>query len=99
MKPAPLVFAAVSLACLAAACADTYCQSGPRYGTACYSGATVQQHDPLAPVTPGVPPPGHKGVASWLDREPPRDAAPPVMFGHAKRPADAGEPDGDASAD
>lgn len=41
--------------CFASACADTYCQGGPRYGTQCYSGATVRPHDPGAPVAP-LPP-------------------------------------------
>jgi hypothetical protein len=74
------------------ACADTYCQSGPRYGTTCYSGATVQggPHDPNTPVAP-LPPPGHTGLAGFGASPQKAVGPPPEMFGHVKRaPSDAG---------
>ena len=103
VKNALVAFAVLVGTCLAAACADTYCQSGPQHGTSCYSGATVQQNDPLRPVTPNLNPPGHGGVSSWLKRDP-QDAAPPQMFGHPKAQAtssaSSGAPDAlDASAE
>jgi hypothetical protein len=84
---------AVHLALLmtaAAACgADTYCQSGPQYGTTCQTGMTVRERDPNAPVAP-LPPPGtHGGATTWFTREPPADAAPPEMIGR-KPISDAG---------
>jgi hypothetical protein len=76
-------------AALAACGADTYCQSGPQYGTTCQSGMTVRERDPNAPVAP-LPPPNHGGATSWFSRPaPPADAAPPEMIGR-KPISDAG---------
>jgi hypothetical protein len=63
-----------------AACVDTYCQSGPRNGTSCYSGATVRERDPLAPVAP-MSPPGHGSLStlSGSKTTSPAKSAPPEM--------------------
>ena len=83
-----------------AACVGTQCQSGPRYGTTCYSGATVQSgpHDPNTPVAP-LPPPGHTGLAGLGAATPAKMGPPPEMLGLMKgRGADGGR-DADSDAD
>jgi hypothetical protein len=91
MQRAALLALAVFTSASGACGPDTYCQSGPRYGTTCQSGMTVRDHDPNAPVAP-LPPTRHGGATTWFVREPPAaDAGPPEMIGQ-KRISDAGAP-------
>jgi hypothetical protein len=87
---------ALSALATAACYQDTYCQSGPRYGTSCYSGMTVRERDPLAPVAP-MPPVTH-GVASWVRGvNVTVDAGTPQMF--RTHVADAGSDASDDASD
>jgi hypothetical protein len=94
----PVVVLGIAVLFAAIGCADTYCQSGPRNGTQCYSGATVRGADPLAPVAP-VAPPGHAAYANPFVHAPPPAPAPPPQNPFLPKPSDAGADAADAGAD
>jgi hypothetical protein len=68
-RVAPLVLVPFALA----ACVDTYCQSGPKYGTQCHTGADLQMQQ----MQQGRTPPYEPG--NWYSSRPmPPPAATPV---------------------
>jgi hypothetical protein len=69
MRPILLLAISCSFALAAAGCADTYCQSGAKYGTQCYSMTDVRSQPGQRPPPPGEPP-------SWWNGPP-----PPVRYG------------------
>ena len=91
---------AILAAIAGVACVDSYCQSGPRYGTQCYSGATVRQNDPLAPVAP-MPPVGHSVRTNPFARPTPTPSQPPPQNPFAPKPRASAAPsiEPDAGAD
>lgn len=103
MRTVLVVLTALDALLLAAACGpDTYCQSGPKNGTQCYSGMEVRQRDPLAPVAP-MPPTNHGGPTQWFSgsSSSSRDAAAPEMLGlptTGTTPRDAGPADASDAA-
>jgi hypothetical protein len=78
---------------LLASCAETYCQSGAKYGTECYSGADVQaerraqgRQEPPAEMKWWVPP-------SARPAPPPAPMPPPTVApASSSSSADAGAP-------
>jgi hypothetical protein len=58
-----------------AACANTYCQSGPKYGTQCYSMTDVR-------TPPGQRPPLSSEPPLWYNGPP-----PPMTYGSPPSPA------------
>jgi len=69
------LFAVAAVASCALACgADTYCQSGPKYGTQCYSLTDVQRQQEQRPRIWGEP-------STWSNGPP-----PPARFGSTPPP-------------